>query len=216
MVRPRTIATFFLALSAFVAFGAGIMLVLPHNHGKSATGDAPAGAAATSTRPAGAATPAAGDYKLVSDLSAIPHPGDPSRIVITSIGLDAKVTDVGIVQQNGKSVWDTAAFAVGFYRNSALPGTLGNTVMAGHISSPVSKKGDIFRHLPEVRIGDRIDVFSGDHKVTYDVSELRVVPPTAVEAMNPTTDATLTLLTCYPDNVYSKRLVVIGKLEGAA
>jgi sortase A len=124
------------------------------------------------------------------------------------------VVEVGITVENGKPVWETAAFAVGFYRGSALPGTRGNTVMAGHISSPVSKKGDIFRRLPEVRIGDRIDVFVGDRRVSYDVTEIKVVPPTAVQVMAPMPDAILTLITCYPDGVYSSRLVVVGRPAG--
>lgn len=68
-----------------------------------------------------------------------PHPDQPNRLVIPSIALDAKVVDVGIVVEGGKPVWDTAAFAVGYHRGTAEPGTRGNTVMAGHISSPVSK-----------------------------------------------------------------------------
>ena len=49
------------------------------------------------------------------------------------------------------------------------------------------------------------------------VSEVRVVLPTAVEVMRQTPDATLTLITCYPDGDYSRRLVVIGKLvEGSS
>lgn len=217
MTRLRTLATFFLALSVFVAFGAGVVLLLPHaGKPRAETQSAAPATSAARNQPGSVATPTPGNsYRLVDDQAAIPHPGDPNRIVIASIGLDAKVVDVGIVQQNGKPTWDTAAFAVGFYQGTALPGTIGNTVMAGHISSPISKKGDIFRHLPEVRIGDQIDVFSADRKVSYQVSELRVVPPTAVQVMAPTPDATLTLLTCYPDNVYSKRLVVVAKLQGA-
>jgi LPXTG-site transpeptidase (sortase) family protein len=32
--------------------------------------------------------------------------------------------------------------------------------------------------------------------------------------MNQTEDATLTLITCYPNGVYNKRLIVVGKLVG--
>lgn len=151
-------------------------------------------------------------YSLVADAGSIARPDQPNRLVIPAIALDARVVEVGIVVENGKPVWDTAAFAVGFHRGSALPGARGNTVMAGHISSPVSKKGEIFLRLPELRIGDRIEVYAGERRVTYEVSEVKVVPPTAIQVMAPTDDATLTLITCYPNYVYSKRLVVVGKL----
>ena len=52
----------------------------------------------------------------------------------------------------------------------------------------------------------------GERRVTYEVIEIRVVAPTAVQVMDQTPDATLTLITCYPNNDYSRRLVVVGKL----
>ncbi len=229
MRSSRTLITFLLALSGFLVAGVGVLLVVPHGGAARAGASAHASPVASASAvvagtpaalPSGdvaTATPAApGEFRLLANSDAIARPDEPSRIVIPSIKLDSKVVEVGIVMDKGKPAWDTAAFAVGFHRGSALPGTLGNTVMNGHISSPVSHKGDVFRHLPEVRIGDEIDVYVGDRKIAYDVTELRVVPPTAIEVLKPTPDATLTLITCYPDNVYTSRLVVIGKLAGAS
>lgn len=51
----------------------------------------------------------------------------------------------------------------------------------------------------------------GERRIIYEVTEVRVVPPTAVQLMDQTPDATLTLITCYPNNDFSKRLVVVGK-----
>ena len=229
MRSSRTLITFLLALSGFLAVGVGVMLVAPHGSRQSSAGVAahatvsaaasPAVSGTPDTLPSGevsTATPAVpGAFSLLANTDTIVRPDEPSRIVIPSIKLDSKVVEVGIVMDKGKPAWDTAAFAVGFHRGSALPGTLGNTIMNGHNSSPVSHKGDVFRHLPEVRIGDEIDVYVGEKKVAYDVTELRLVPPTAVQVLNPTPDATLTLITCYPDNVYTSRLVVIGKLAAA-
>lgn len=219
MSTRRSVVTFVLALAAFVAIGAGLVLLPVGGRSASTAAHRTARAQPTSAaRPTALATatasptPATTGYALLDNAASIQRPGEPTRLVIAKIGLDAKVTEVGTTIENGKPIWETAAFAVGYYRGTAEPGTKGNTVMAGHISSPVSKKGDIFRHLPEVRIGDQLDVYMGDKRVSYEVSEIRTVPPTAVQVMGPTPDATLTLLTCYPDNVYSKRLVVVGKL----
>jgi len=219
--RKHAVITFVLALTSFLATAAGaVMLVAPHAltaHAGQAMRAAQHAAGAPAAAAAGTPGSQVGqEFPLVAGAPAVPRPGQPSRLVIPSIGLDAPVVEVGITVENGKPVWETAAFAVGFYRGSALPGTRGNTVMAGHISSPVSKKGDIFRRLPEVRIGDRIDVFVGDRRVSYDVTEIKVVPPTAVQVMAPMPDAILTLITCYPDGVYSSRLVVVGRPVGQA
>lgn len=229
MRSSRTLITFLLALSGFLAVGVGVLLVAPHGGHPARAGTATqptstasaeiAASGTPTTLPAGDVTPATpaapGEYSLLTDAAAITRPDEPSRLVIPSIKLDSKVVEVGIVMDKGKPAWDTAAFAVGFHRGSALPGTVGNTVMNGHISSPVSHKGDVFRHLPDLRIGDEIDVYVGEKKVAYDVTELRVVPPTAIQVLDPTPDATLTLITCYPDNVYTSRLIVIGKLAAA-
>jgi sortase A len=199
-----------LAAAALTSVAAGALVTLRGSSSKS--GEDTEAISAVETQAPTPAADGAGEFPLLLNAAAVPRPGLPSRIVIPSIALDAKVVEVGIVVEKGKPVWETAAFAVGFHRGSALPGTKGNVVMAGHISSPVSKRGDVFRRLPEVRIGDRVQVYVGERRVTYEIAEIRVVAPTAVQVMNQTPDATLTLITCYPDNDFSRRLVVVGKL----
>jgi len=208
--RGQAVIAILLAAAAFGVVVAGVMLAL--RHGSSRSGREAHAADAAETPDPSAVQNGSGEFPLLVDAPAIPRPDLPSRIVIPSIALDAKVVEVGIVVEKAKPVWDTAAFAVGFHRGTALPGTRGNAVMAGHISSPVSKRGDVFRRLPEVRINDRVQVYVGERRVTYEVTEVRVVAPTAVQVMSQTPDATLTLITCYPNNDFSKRLVVVGKL----
>jgi sortase A len=222
MSKTRTLATFFLALAAFVAGGGGAVLLLAPDSAPGALGRALAATAPASPEPDAVETatppptgPAGPDeFVIVENAPAITRPDQPGRIVIPSIALDSRVVEVGIVVENDKPVWDTAAFAVGFHRGTALPGHRGNAVMAGHISSPVSRKGDVFRRLPEIRIGDRVEIYVGEKKIAYEVSELKIVSPSAVQVMNQTEDATLTLITCYPNGVFNKRLVVVGKLIG--
>jgi sortase A len=227
MRRGNSALSFVVGFATLAAISVAALLVLPHGHTATAAHTATASATATATGTASAssspapATPSVPpQFPLLSDaIPSLAQPGHPDRIVISSIGLDSKVVDVGATVQNGKAVWDTAAFAVGYYRSTAVPGQRGNAVLAGHISSPVSHKGDIFRHLPDVRIGDRVDVYlasstpgAPDTKVSYVVAQMKIVQPTEVSVMGPTVDPTLTLLTCYPDNVYTQRLVVVGKL----
>ncbi len=213
MRQRGAIPAFFLSLSAFLAIGGGLLVLLAPQTGVPPSWATPTVTAApTADTPPAPSRPAEAEYTLVENLPAIPRPELPTRLVIPAIALDARVVEVGIVIEDGKPVWETAAFAVGYHRGTALPGEKGNTVMAGHISSPVSHKGDVFRRLPELRIGDRVEVYTAARRVTYEVMEIRVVSPTAVEVMDPTPDATLTLITCYPDRVYTQRLVVVAKL----
>jgi len=221
MSRGRTVTGFLLGFAGVAAIGFAVLLVATDSARPqperivAMTATAPARAAAARPSPTAPA-----EFPLLANGNpAIARPHHPDRIVIPSIGLDARVVDVGMTIENGKLVWETAAFAVGFYQGTALPGMVGNAVFAGHISSPVSHKGDVFRHLPEVRIGDEIDVFLApavpggqETEVRYAIAQIKLVKPTDVQVMDPTTDATVTLLTCYPDNVYTQRLVVVGKL----
>jgi sortase A len=214
-VRQRgTVPAFLLSLSAFLAIGGVILLLAPRTGVSRTAVHTEAPGSTPSPVAEGGGQPATGvaEYPLIEHLGAIPRPELPIRLVIPAIALDARVVEVGIVIEDGKPVWETAAFAVGYHRGTALPGEKGNTVMAGHISSPVSRKGEVFRRLPEVRIGDRVEVYTAERQVTYEITEIRVVAPTAVEVMDPTPDATLTLITCYPDRLYTKRLVVVAKL----
>lgn len=226
MQRRSSALSFVVGFATLIAIGVAVVLVLPQHstHGVARTAAATPSATTTASggsTPAASSTPA-GPLQfplLAGAVPTLPSPGHPDRIVIRSIGLDATVVDVGKTMQDGKAVWETAAFAVGFYRGTAVPGQKGNAVLAGHISSPVSRKGDIFRHLPEVRVGDEVDVYlapanPGDPEteVRYAIAQTKIVQPSEVSVMGPTTDPTLTLLTCYPDNVYTQRLVVVGKL----
>lgn len=229
MRRGNPALSFVVGFATLIAIGVAVVLLLPqHPHGalQIAAGSPAASAAGTpadseNTAPSASPTPSGPQqFPLLSGaVPSLPSPGHPDRIVISSIGLDAKVVDVGETMQDGKAIWDTAAFAVGFYRGTAVPGQKGNAVLAGHISSPVSHKGDIFRHLPDVRVGDEVDVYlapstpgGAETEVRYIISQTKIVQPTDVGVMGPTPDPTLTLLTCYPDNVYTQRLVVVGKL----
>jgi len=45
------------------------------------------------------------------------------------------------------------------------------------------------------------------------VTSTQIVAPTQVDVMNPTSDASVTLISCYPYMVDKKRIVVFAKLQ---
>jgi len=131
----------------------------------------------------------------------------PDRLQIPSIGLDSKVIPIGTkLDPRGFVIWETAAFVVGYHRGSGMPGENGNVVLSGHISSP--REGAIFNKLPKVDVGDGIVVSTPDRQYLYVVAETKTVTPDAVEVLDPTDHAIVTLITCVPDGIYSHRLVV--------
>jgi sortase A len=131
----------------------------------------------------------------------------PEKVQIPSIDLDARVIPLGThFDRTGSLAWETAPFAVGHHRGSANPGETGNVVLSGHISSP--SEGAIFQRLPQVKPGDNLIMTTAQASFLYRVWDVRVVVPTAVEFIESTSTSTATLITCYPDRIYSHRLIV--------
>jgi sortase A len=138
------------------------------------------------------------------------HRMPPERIVIPRIGIDSKIVSIETkLDSTGDRVWETAAFAVGHHRGSANPGERGNVVLSGHISS--IREGAVFKRLPEVAVGDGIVLMTAEQNYLYKVARLQTVTPDHLEALAPTEDETVTVITCVPDGVYTHRLIVTAK-----
>jgi sortase A len=94
-------------------------------------------------------------------------------------------------------------YAVTHYSFSAAFGG-GNAVIYGHDDI----QGNIFGHLYDLAAGDLIQVTVGKEVQIYRVSGHQIVAPTAVSVLAPSSDARLTIITCWPFAVDSKRWIV--------
>lgn len=108
-------------------------------------------------------------------------------------------------------------FGLTVYPHSPPPGLPGNLVISGHSSPPTgtyeSNYGKIFAVLPGAKAGDRIAITQGGNAFTYEVTDIRVVPATAVDVLLQDGDRKeLTLITCYPVGTTEKRLIVRAEL----
>ncbi|MGB5932780.1 MAG: sortase [Anaerolineae bacterium] len=143
---------------------------------------------------------------LVQGLTPIPIPApgpeQATHIVISAIDVDAPV-----VEGDG---WEELKMGVGHHIGSANPGERGNMVVSGHNDV----FGEVFRRLGDLGPGAEIIVYAGETPYRYLVRERRIVEPDEVSVMEPTTKATMTLITCYPYLIDTHRLVVIAELEG--
>lgn len=130
-----------------------------------------------------------------------PLPGYAVRISIPAINIDAQ-----IVQGTG---WEQLKQGVGQQPGTAIPGA-GNTVLAAHNDI----YGELFRNLDQLAPGDEIIVYnSTSQQFVFSVSETYVVEPTDVQVMDPTQEAIVTLISCYPYLDNSQRIIVIGTLD---
>lgn len=95
----------------------------------------------------------------------------------------------------------------GHWPGTAMPGEVGNVVVAAHRTS----HGATFRNIDQLVAGDQVffDVDGGNFE--YTVTGTQVVEPTAVWIVDPTDTPTATLFACHPPGSVSQRIVV--KLE---
>jgi sortase A len=152
---------------------------------------------------AGAAgTPAADSSDAVES-----NPALPTEIRIPRIKLDTRVREVTVRFDTWE--WEVADFMAGHHTGTANPGDTGNVVIAGHRDI----RGSVFMNLDKLKKGDDIFVYSGRGIFHYIVRTTKIVKPTAIEVMAPTSDARLTLITCTPVKIASHRLIVIADLD---
>lgn len=132
----------------------------------------------------------------------IPTPGPEQavRIQIPAIHVDAPV-----VQGDG---WEQLKKGVGQHIGTFNPGEEGNIVLSAHNDI----FGEIFRDLDKLQPGDIITLFTSQRTYTYIITSSKIVEPTQVEVMAPTTTATLTLVSCYPYRVDDMRIAIIARL----
>jgi sortase A len=130
------------------------------------------------------------------------EPGDPvGRLRVPAIGLSAVV-----VEGTGG---DELRSGPGHYPDTALPGQRGTVGIAGHRTT----YGAPFRHVDELRRGDRIELAMPYGRFTYRVERTRIVPPTSVEVVDRVAYDQLVLTACHPLYSASQRIVVFAKLD---
>ncbi|MBX3005301.1 MAG: class D sortase [Anaerolineales bacterium] len=131
-----------------------------------------------------------------------PGPEQALGISIPRLGLNAPV-----VQGDD---WEALKRGVGQHIGSANPGENGNLVLSGHNDI----YGEVFRHLDQLEPGDEIVILTAETRYIYTVTQRQLVAPTFVEVMFPTTDATITLISCYPYMINTQRIIIKGELSG--
>lgn len=129
----------------------------------------------------------------------------PNMEQVVRIRIPAIEVDAPVVYGDD---WEALKAGVGMNVSSAAAGQKGNIILSGHNDI----FGEVFRNLDQLQPGDEIIVLTEKKAYTYSVQDQTVVMPNQVEVMAQTTDATVTLISCYPYLVDDKRIVITGKL----
>ncbi len=149
------------------------------------------------------------------------QPANPSRLIISSIGVDTAVETVGMLEDGNMatpsfSPWDDA----GWYAAGPRPGEVGSAVIDGHLDRPGGSPA-VFWNLRDMHVGDRVmitDTVGGTKR--FRVTRIALYHPQQAPLQKIFGDKSgsyLNLITCAGDWIVSQhqtalRLVVYTTL----
>jgi sortase A len=158
---------------------------------------APSTTTATTEPPTTTIPPA---LPVPAEIPANPRAKEP----IVEIG-SIEIPKIGVAKQMFSGVTLTVLDnGPGHWPGTALPGQMGNVVVAGHRTSHDRP----FRNIDQLVAGDEVIFTTPDGRFVYHVTGVRVVEPTAVEIIDQTPAFTGTLFACHPPGSTRQRIVV--------
>ncbi|MGB3437805.1 MAG: sortase [Actinophytocola sp.] len=123
-------------------------------------------------------------------------PGDPLRVTIPAIGVDAALVPVGLKADGGMQTPDFGLAA--WYSPGPRPGEPGPSVLVAHVDSKANGP-DVFFRLRDLAVGDEVVVHYRTSAVTFVVTGKEQAAKTALPAdriWNGATAPVLRLITC--------------------
>ena len=138
------------------------------------------------------------------------------RIRIPAVNLDSSVAELGLVNIEDQLSYETPDNTVGHIPDTAHPGEMAQGWYFGHLRSVLQGEGNVFGRLPDIPgliRQDPVDVVL----VTEDAEYLyRVVATEQLHqddlAITDTPNSSIILVTCWPPNVYDRRILVHAEL----
>ena len=148
-------------------------------------------------------------------------PGQPVKLIIPSIGVNAPIESVGLAASgDGEMAVPPNATDVAWYKNGPLPGSPGSAVIDGHLDTKLVQQA-VFYNLGTLKKGDLVKVVDSKGKtLTFKVTDTKLynyTDPTPDIFSSNDVQAHLNLITCGGDwlkdkKSYDKRVVVFTEL----
>jgi len=142
------------------------------------------------------------------------------NMFLTIEGIDIeKVQITPNVQSDKEEVYDQyLKYGLAHFKGTPLPGDGGNSFIYGHsaVLSFFNKHSDlpetIFTKLEDIEVGDIVVVEKDNNKIEYIVRNKKIVSPDDFSILRNQGDKeTVTLMTCWPLGVGTKRLVAVAE-----
>ena len=155
-----------------------------------------------------------------SDITVELLSGVPRKISIPILNLTAPVENLGIVEKDGRKVYETPKNLVGRIPSSPdQPDTFTGWYF-GHLESPLKGEGNVFHNLPEIAEhlinGNEVLISLGKpgKELVYQVTKSEVVHESDLELYDPGLK-NIILVTCSNRPKYDHRQLVTATLVGA-
>ena len=191
-------------LALFIA--AAVIAVVGVTLGVPALHPSPDGRAADLT----ATSPAPG-----TEASATLPVGRPTRVVVPSIGVDERLTGVGLEPDGAMTMPDYGSAA--WYAEGPRPGDPGAAVLVAHVRGPAGP--DVFAELATLRPGDQVTVLGSRGRATFVVVTVETVAKDALpydRIWPDSTEPLLRLITCggepFPQGGFPDNTIVYARL----
>jgi len=132
-------------------------------------------------------------------------PADPRAAeALTQVGT-IEIPKIGVSKPMYEGITlTTLDHGPGHWPGTAMPGQLGNVVIAGHRVSHDKP----FRNIDKLVPGDDVIMTTADGRFDYKVTGTEIVYPDALWIVNQTPDYTATLFACHPAGSTRQRIVV--------
>tara|TARA_B100000029_G_scaffold55781_1_gene50578 strand:+ start:591 stop:1310 length:720 start_codon:yes stop_codon:yes gene_type:complete len=150
----------------------------------------------------------------------LPKTAVATKIVISEIGLNSKVSDLEIIDLGSSSSYETPKNIVGHIPESVNPGGIGKSWYFGHLESFIRKEGNVFHMLPKIpellKQDPSLFVHISTDKKTYvyQIYKTKVIPKEELFLDLKSDIPEAVLVTCVPSLLYHSRLLVYSKLIG--
>lgn len=138
--------------------------------------------------------------------SATPDPNLPqikNRLIIVKAGISMPIFQSDNPDVLLKGGW--------LFPGTAEPGTVGNAVIFGHRFRYLPPISNTFFHLDRLKADDTFQLAWKGSVIEYRVTEKKIIEPTDLSVLDPSTDGQLTLITCAPLFSTKQRLVIVAK-----
>lgn len=140
------------------------------------------------------------------------------KIFIPAIGISDITITPNVDSLNEKTYNAALKNGLAHFQGTPIPGDGGNSFIYGHsavnffFSRHPNDPETIFSRLEQIEIADTISIERDGETLTYVVQKKKITSPNDFDVILGTTDKeTITLMTCWPLGIGSKRLIVIAE-----